>query len=471
MSKMAKTPRINSFLSQEAGGMTAFGLFLSMGAFVVGGLSLDLAFAYKSRAELQIAADSAAHAAIYARQENDAATAKSRAIEIARGTLPSGSYGDVLGIEDVKFGYWDADARVFTEDPNSKEAVLVSTKRFESNKNPVPTFLLPFIGVDSWDVRADSVFVTHFPPCLREGYAAEQRVDIQSNNNFYNGFCIHSNAHVEANSGNMIEPGVIVSMPDRNDLIIPSSGFTSNFGLQEALRDNRYHLRILDRMDNILKSLQTGGKYLPSYVVNPTPLTIKEDKVVGTNTVNVITSKYEPTEAEQEYAEEWGYTLTKKQVNLLQGRVYVKECKGNGKAKLTITNGAVLRDVVIITDCRLDIGSGAVLENTILFTTNTSSHSVNSASGFQLGMNDNCAPGGGSQILTYGSVHIAANLSVYNGQIIAKGNIDFSANGNGVMGANFVAGGEIDGTSNTDMGLCGTGWEDNFMVPYFRMAG
>ena len=107
----------------------------------------------------------------------------------------------------------------------------------------------------------------------------------------------------------------------------------------------------------------------------------------------------------------------------------------------------------------------------LIVSTNTAVAAIDGASGVVLGRDDNCAPGGGVQIVTMGGVNFPAQLHVYGSQIIAMGNIDFEANANGIHGVSMVAGGEIDSTSNMDMGFCnGAGLENRFEAEYFRMA-
>jgi hypothetical protein len=71
------------------------------------------------------------------------------------------------------------------------------------------------------------------PDCLREGFVAENMVDIQSNNAYRNGFCIHSNDVVSLNSNNYFEakaPWCRCRIQSRLDM--PASGYsTSNEGL------------------------------------------------------------------------------------------------------------------------------------------------------------------------------------------------------------------------------------------------
>ena len=87
-----------------------------------------------------------------------------------------------------------------------------------------------------------------------------------------------------------------------------------------------------------------------------------------------------------------------------------------------------------------------------------------------VGGDDGCATDGSAQLLTLGGVQFAADLHVYRGQVIAAGDISFSANANGVEGASFITGDEIAGTSNAIMGMCGTGMERNVEADYFRLV-
>jgi len=106
----------------------------------------------------------------------------------------------------------------------------------------------------------------------------------------------------------------------------------------------------------------------------------------------------------------------------------------------------------------------------VIATTNTSAKSINAPSTLQIGKNDSCAEGNGAQILTLGGVDLAADMRMYGGQIIAKGDVAFAANANGIEGASIIAGGTISGTSNMTMGFCGDGMEDSFRAEYFRLV-
>ena len=55
-------------IADESGGMTVFGLYVTLIALVIGGLALDVSNAIRMRTMLQMTADSAAHAALLVRE-------------------------------------------------------------------------------------------------------------------------------------------------------------------------------------------------------------------------------------------------------------------------------------------------------------------------------------------------------------------------------------------------------------------
>ncbi len=426
------------FLEREDGALTAFGLFIALSSIVIGGLAIDVANVMMARTQLQAAADAAAHAALYVREWEDAATAKTAALAVAEVNMPAARFGSLLTADDIQFGYWDRDAQAFQIDPDSKDGVFVDISRLASKGNSVGTYFLRFAGFGSWDVRRGSVFETYIPTCFREGFVADDIVDLQSNNTYVNGFCIHSNTHVELNSDNNFADNTVVSMPDRTDIVLSSSGLESNDGLQDALRDGSYRIRILNRLQDIIDDLYAGGTdYAPDYITSTGLVTL--------SSLNV---------------DETDFTV---------GRIHTKTC--NGSQRIKFSNGTVLTDVVLVTNCKIVYSQGMILENVIIATEYSGTKSMSSPSSLQIGRNDNCATDGGTQLLSMGDMDFASGLEVYGSQLIAMGDIEFSANANGIEGASFIAGGQIDGTSNMVMGFCNSaGMERNFEADYFRLA-
>ena len=419
--------------------MTAFGLFLGLSSIVIGGLAIDVANAMMARTQLQAAADAAAHAALYVRELEDSATAKQAALDVAYVNMPAARFGNLLTANDIQFGYWDRDANAFQIDPDSKDAVFVDISRVASKGNSVGTYFLRFAGFNSWDVRRGAVFETYIPTCFREGFVADGVVDIQSNNTYTNGFCVHSNTHVEFNNNNFFAENTVVSMPDRSQIVLSSSGFASNTGLQDALRDGSYQIRILNRLQDIIDDLYAGGaQYAPDYITGSSVITLTNNNVGPSD--------------------------------FTSGRIHTRTCNGSGQ-KITFSAHQTFSDIVLVTNCKVSFGQGVILDNVIVATTNTGASSMTSPSSLQVGRDDSCATDGGTQLLTMGSMDYPADLMVFGSQLIAMNDISFSANADGIEGASFISGGTISGTSNMVMGFCNSaGMERNFEAEYFRLA-
>lgn len=425
------------FARDERGAATTFGLFLLAASLLIGGYAVDVSNVMTARTRLQIAADASAHAALLSRETMVESDAVNAALDVALLNMPSVSYGAVLRNADVKFGAFDAVSGTFTPAAGSLNAVRVETRQQADNGNPISTYLLKMVGFTEWNISTQSTFITYHPTCLREGFVAEDVVDLQSNNSYSNGFCIHSNNYVSLNSNNYFEPGTVVSMPNKEEVELPNSGFDSNIGLSDALRSGSWNIRIVSRLDELIADLNVyGSRQMPAYITSPLEVRLPNQRV--------------------------------EQAHLVPGRIHRLTCAGG--AALTIKQDVAMDRVVLLTNCKVKFEQGVKLTSSVVATTDTSAQSVTSAANLQVGQNDNCAVGGGAQIVTLGSMSFPADLRIYGGQLLARHNIQFSANANGIQGAAMVAGGLISGTSNMSMGFCGTGMENNFHAEYFKLV-
>jgi Flp pilus assembly protein TadG len=444
---MIRLQDMRGIARSEDGALTVVNLFFLCTIALLAGIAIDVASVISARTQLQATADAAAHAALVEREWHTEQEAKTKAISVASTNMTNTRYGEVLKQQNIVFGDYDRATDTFTQDNNSRNAVFVETERLSSNNNPVGTFLLQFAGLWNWDVRTAAIYETYIPTCLMEGFVAENVIDIQSNNSYFNGFCIHSNSYVTINNNNYFEPGTIVSMPDSDDMVvnITGNGTDKNEGLQEALREGKWFIKILNRIEAIRTGVQTiGHRYARDYTTNFSVVDINVDmKSLKQGNKWVI----QPS-------------------NLQQGRVYKVSCG----LKLDLKPGTYEK-LVIIADCPVELSNGVVLIDTVLLTTYSGAKSVYSPANIVLGKNDNCAAGGGAQVVTKGSVDFSAGLQMYGSQIIAGGNVEFSSNADGLQGASIVAGGRIDSTSNMNFAFCGSGMEHSFLDEYFRLAG
>jgi hypothetical protein len=428
------TKSFQNWIDDERGGIAIFGLYMFMSVLIMAGLAIDMSHLINNKTRLQIAADTAAHAALYNRDTKSADDSKVAALAVANAAMPSGRYGDVLKVTDIHFGSFDFADQSFTIDENSRSAVLVTTNQLASRANPISSFLLQFIGFAEWDVSVDSVFVTYRPACLREGFVADGIVDIQSNNEFWSGFCIHSNTHVELNSNNTFEAGTIVSMPDEESIVLPNSGWSTNDGLRAALREGSYEMRLVHKLPDIITQLSNAdAEYIPAGISRTDIRRLNENKLAA--------GRLEP------------------------GYIYIANCSAG---TLTI-DATTVSNVVLLTPCAITFSKGTIVEDSIIVSTNTGDRSIYAPSDLQIGRDDDCAAAGGSKVLTMGGMKFAANLAVFGSQLVATQNIEFAARAEGIEGASMIAGGLISGTSNMSMGFCGDNVE-GYEAEYFRLA-
>ena len=430
------TVRLRHYIRDTKGGMTLTGLFLFSAGLLTASYAIDVNSLEQQRSLMQVTADSAAHDALVTRELLTETEAVAAAVARANAIMPKGNYGVALQAKDVTFGTWNGDTRKFTATSGARGAVRVLLRRTAANNNPVATYLMKLVGIPAWDVMVQSTYSTYQPICMREGFVAEKVVDVQSNNSYLRRFCIHSNTYVKLSSNNTFEPGTQVSMPDLSLLRLPASGFVTNPGLTEALKAGSINIRVLRRIQNIISTVgNPTSPYYPDFLTTSIPTTLTAHRIDAT----ILTS----------------------------GHLYLWQC--NSGPGGTITNGTIVRGVVIIADCDVTLGNGTALEDSILLTTSSSSTSINSPNGLRLGVNDGCRKGGGGRIVSMGGMKFAADLEIYGSQLLGMGDITFAAKADGIEGASIISNGTISGTSNMSMSYCGSGM-DEFTADYFQLV-
>ena len=430
-----------SFLRSQDGGSTMMGFFILSTGILMGGYAVDVGSLEQQRTLMQATADSVAHDALVTRELQSEGDAVASAVLRANDMMREQDFGAVLDVQDVVFGTWDRDTRQFSPESGARTAVQVLLRRTSDNGNAISTYLMKLVGIDEWDVVIRATFATYQPICLREGFVAQGVVDIQSNNSYLRNFCIHSNTYVKLSSNNLFEPGTVVSMPDLSLLQLPQSGFDTNPGLTEALREGSYNIRILRRIQRIIDGMtDTSSPYYADFLTSPIPVALTDNTIDATN--------------------------------LPSGRIYQWNCNsGNGG---TISATTVVSRVVIIANCDVFLGNGVALEDAILLTTSTSDTSIKSP-GLRLGVDDGCTKGGGGRIVSMGGMKFASGggpigaLQLYGSQLLGMGDIEFSANALGIEGASIISNGVITGTSNMEMSYCGGGM-DEFTADYFQLV-
>ncbi len=434
---------MSRFLADQRGGGTIMGLMWFMLLVGITGMAVDTTNGFRSRTMLQATADAAALAA--AIDLPDQAAAVATAVSYAAENMPSAANGNVLDPADVHIGLWDGATNSLNTGAALPDSVMVTARRAEQNSNPVPANFLRIIGLTNWNVQAQAVAQRFIPGCLKDGLVARGIVDISSNNSFVNEICVHGQQGVEMQNHNSYQPGVTVSMPDPgSQLVIPTDGMTSNPGLPKALRENILAPRMVNNVGEVmLEMLDPASPVIPAYIKTELPVIVVDDNY-----------KFD---------------------TYLQGRIYEVQCSPN--KQVSIPANTSLSNVVIISECSISVGANASLSNVVLGSTAlgngakpTDNANISFSANVDLGAADKCAPGGGVQIFSGASVHFSSSMTVNGVQVVAAGDVDLGAQGQGVNGISVQAGGNITLTSNNMFGLCSGGAPNLFTVPYYRLV-
>ncbi len=462
--------RLAAFGRDEDGAAMMWNLFWSVAFILLAGLAVDTANAHRIRMALQVTADSAALAALAARDSNslyqdytgDApsddpeARGVDAALRMARQIMATQRHGSVLQPTDITFGSYTLEEG-FT--PGSGNFARVITRRAADNGNAVGTFFLKVLNVlPSWDVAAVSIAERYRAACALDGVITKDRIDFQSNNTFGNDICLHGSNGIEANQNNLYEDGVIVSMADLSTLVVPGGDLSKNIGLAEALREAHIEPHLANAVEEIIDGLVTLDlstdpelDYLPLAVA----------AAVENRTAQVIDTV-------------GGKTLTNKNFDALvmaPGNVYSVSCGGKGTLNLRgNSGGSAIEDVIVVTNCDITFDKNTVVRNAMIATTSTSAKSVQGSSGVKIGAPDNCAPGGGAQILTNGGMYFAAKMEFHGSQLVAAGPVKMAAQVDGLSGTSIQSRGRVDMASNNSLALCDGDVDEVIPLRYYRLV-
>lgn len=438
--------QMRALARDEAGGGTFMGLFWFVLLIGIAGLAVDTTNGERNETMLQATADSAALAAAIDLPDKTA-TVKT-AFEYAKLNMEPEEHGYVLDPADVLVGEWDPATPAIDTESADPDSVMVTVWRGDPNTNALPVHFLRIIGLESWNVRAQAVAQRYIPECLREGLISKKMVDMSSNNHFTNDICIHGQEGVNIQSNNTFDPGVAVSMLDMETLELPASGMDTNPGLEEALMEQGLLPRMVNDIDDIVQGvLDRDPAVTPSYIN-------LEKEVIETKP---------------------SFNFN----NMDPHRIYYVLCKPN--QNLVIPANSVIQHVALVADCQITIGSHAQIMNSFIASRsggksqnddklNRGDANITTAAGVQLGVPDDCKPGGGVQLFSNATIGTSASTTIDGVQMVAKGEIALGAETEGINGISAQAGGNIDMASNNMFGLCQGGTPDLFTAWYYRLV-
>lgn len=197
--------------------------FVALGLPVLFGtaiIAIDLGNLHNQRTMLQIAADSAALAGAW--EINAGGNPVTAAKDYANNKNTSQLVGTVLTDPDVIVGRWDTATRTVDPAGVPQNAVQVTTRRSQTNGNPVQMYFAALFGYDTMDVNARAVAIaggdndSGAGDCWHSGARAGGSLSIGQDVNLQT-TCIYGQDGVSLGQNAHVGPEAAVGVPDCAD--------------------------------------------------------------------------------------------------------------------------------------------------------------------------------------------------------------------------------------------------------------
>ncbi len=511
---------MHSFVTAEDGSVSAWNLvWFSVFALLLG-IAMDSTAAHNTKARLQVTADAVAHAAIIdlldptgeipldEREADSTATG----LIYSNYNMTSSVFGDVTLDQDITFGTWEFGGFVLDDPDDDIEpnAVHVTTRRTVERNNELAATFMRVIGFYNWDVYASAVVAANIDgvdDCRQGGLIAGGLMSQTSNNTLINEICLHGQVEVKLNNNNLIECGVVISMPDVgtdmkgawNGKVSekdPCDPDPSEPGYRNPLTTAEktmleHALNSEDVISSAVEEYLAMGEILNARMAGPLdedtdPYETMPDYITKTESVTSASFNIESVEP---------------------GTLYEVVCNGNG-GKISISG--IVRNIAILTNCSIDFtnskidsgknekdttgsnkcdascldpevpedsgtattyegldangdpiaefpivgGASVVLDNVTIYTTATGQNSVKFSQGVQVGRQDNCGYGGGAQIYLDGSLHSPSSATFFGARIVSTEDVNLAAQADSVLGISVEAAGDINIAAQGRFGAC-----------------
>ncbi len=404
--------RASQAIHDESGVAKTASMFMMVSALTLGGLAIDYANGVRTKAQIQVVADAAALAGI-ARLPDGPEAARDAAFAHAE------RHGSgLLSMADIEVGNWTDGG--FTSGQATPDAIRVVTRRDENNANPLPTFLMSLVGVSEFNIVTPTIVVREEArvACSGGGYFARGMIDTNSNNRYFDGFCLHGEAGVDMNNNNYFDIGTRVTSPDT----VGVTSYGNNPGLAEAVRSASHDFSFTEDLGDYIAEIREYGilsEALPDYVL------------AGPIHVNQINA---------------GQTLQRNALYIVDGDV-------------TLRGDRYFEEVAVIATGDIRIPSNVTLRNVVL----VSEGEISTVSNVEIGGHpvDYCEQETYSAyLLARGDISFNSNNTLRGIFVSSQGDVQLNSNFRANEGVYIEALGDISYNSNAEKFGCGSGFEN-----------
>ncbi len=425
---------ITHLIRNEDGMVTHLALVVMIIVLLFSGMSLDTSNARRTRTMLQTATDAAARAAIADLPSRS--TALETALTMANANLLGENINSAVTSDSVIFGHWDVDSETFTASNSNPNAVEVIATRSTASSNPLPTFLLRLAGFQSWNIQVKTIAYRAQTSCETADIQSNGEISFTSNNDFYNSYCLASQS-ISFNNSNYFDDNNRILVPSLNDVDFNGhNSLSSSVGRGTA--NSSYGLTygdIIEEKSGLSAAYTADVAALAANYLDP--LYSGQPSYINTSaSVISITAK------------------DAKYTSFIPGRIYHITCGGKDGSKAQLYSDITVSEVVIVSECQLQLGTSSVFEDVVMVSLDTGNKAVYTASKVQLGADDDCAATGGVEIYSAGDFDSAADLETYGATISAVGSVHIAGKANGSAGLKVYANGDVSFAAQASLGTC-----------------
>lgn len=474
---------LRRWVADESGMSTTLGITIILVMLMIAGASIDISNLYRTRTLLQIAADTTTHGAMVAlARGEDPDTLRGRARDLVMMNLPNQDKNRLIAdpAVDLQALHYDPTSGKLTKirqaDNLATNAVLLRLQRSEVAGNELPTFLMGMIGRDSWSLVTTSVAA--LIPTRRcsnaEGLVAHGAMTFTLPVRLGKGICLHSQTAISLPLTTKTEDDLRLSLPrvDACEGICAqkAKGGPRPLALNLVLPKTAAHVQRLAR--GFLDPAVTLPEEVAFFAARPLAGDSEALREVG-----ITTEARHPGTVIQ---------MTAMQFSQLRehpaGLVYSVNCdtiarpdQPEWQTRITILgreDGPTLKDLVLVTDCSIEMDDISRIEGALIILTGGQDHPISALEGATLGDPEGlCNPSSRVRLMATGNLALPAYLARSNLSVVAGGDVvleeDISGGDGLHQGLVVHAGGAILAQGRHEITRCADG--EDPLLPQMRI--
>jgi Flp pilus assembly protein TadG len=424
-----RAPCLHPMLRDEAGGATVLGVFALMLAVIFVGFAIDASNLYRHQAMMRLAADAAAHAGVVVLARGGTAEeAEAAAADMLEANLPARRFGRLVAdpATDLRALAFDAASGQLAARDRDRpaNAMLVRLQRSAAVDNPVPTYVLRLVGLDSWTAGAVGVaaLVTTRRCANGEGFFARGEIALSRGVELGPGFCLHSQDRLALPWGPAAGAALRASQPALANCEGPCAE-VGTIAMNLVMPDAADHVR------RLAEGFARPGTSLPEKAAFFATRSLGED-LEPLSEVGL-----DPQKLRRGDVVEISPFLFSALRTVPPGLVYLVTCNRPASAipldsieriSLGLWEGSpAVRDIALVTSCPLTLGPFARIEGSLVIALHDGAGlAMEVAPGARIGgPREACGTGNRSQLMTPGNLDLPAGLAGSGLGLVAGGNV------------------------------------------------